>query len=200
MKNFDDIKDLWQQGGSGNELPPAKQILSRINAIRKKMFRRNILSVIVLALTFAFIFWIGMHYDFEMISTRIGIIITLIAIVAGVIFNTKLANLLLKQNDPTLSNSEYLQQLIKFRNQQKLIQTKGISVYFILLTAGILLYMYEFASRNLTFGVIAYSITLGWIAFNWFYLRTKSIRKHEKEINEQISLMEGIINNLNGDK
>jgi uncharacterized membrane protein YciS (DUF1049 family) len=56
--------------------------------------------------------------------------------------------------------------------------------------------MYEFAARDLTFGIVAYGITLAWIAFNWFYLRKKSILKHEKEINEQISSLEKLMNNI----
>ncbi|MCW3102261.1 MAG: hypothetical protein JWO09_701 [Bacteroidetes bacterium] len=199
MQNFDELKNMWQQAGSGNELPDAAAVLAKVEAVRKKMIRKNILLVIMLAFTFAFITWIGFHYDFELQSTRIGIVITLVAIVTGMLFSTKLARLLLKQNDPTLSNSEYLQQMIAFRNSLRLIQTKGITFYFILLTTGLILYMYEFASRNLTFGISVYSITLGWIAFNWFYLRKRAALKQEKEISAQIAALEGLNNNLKKD-
>ena len=199
MQNFEELKNMWQQSGSGNELPDAKAVLAKVEALRKKMIRKNILLIITLAFTFAFITWIGFHYDFELQSTRVGIVITLIAIVAGIIFNTKLARLLLKQNDPTLSNSEYLQQMIAFRNSLRMVQTKGITLYFILLTTGLILYMYEFASRDLTFGISVYSITLGWMAFNWFYLRKRAIRKQEREISAQIEALEGLNSNLKRD-
>jgi hypothetical protein len=166
----------------------------KIGSVRKKMVRRNILAIVMLSVTFSFIIWVGIHYNFEMITTRIGIIITLVSIIIGIVFNSKLANLLIKQNDPTLSNNDYLQKFIEFRNQQKLIQTKGISFYFVFLTIGIMLYMLEFAKRDVTFGIMVYGITLAWIAFNWFYLRKKTIDKQEKEINEQIALLEGLVN------
>ena len=136
-----------------------------------------------------------MRYDYKIITTEIGIIITLIAIVVGIVFNSKLTNLLFKQNDPTLDNNTFLQQLINFRTQQRSIMTRGISIYFILLTSGIMLYMYEFAIRDLKFGIISYTLTLAWLAFNWFYIRKRSIAKHEREINKQIAGIENIINN-----
>jgi hypothetical protein len=191
MQNFDELKNLWQT--TKNDLPSAKEILAQIDTVRKKMIRKNIFGITLLSLTFIFIIWIGIHYDFEMITTKIGILITLISIIIGIVFNTRLANMLLKQGDPTLDNNHYLQQLIEFRNQQRRIQTKGISLYFILLTSGLMLYMYEFAARDLKSGITAYSITLGWIAFNWFYIRKKTIAKHEKEINGQIENIEKLM-------
>jgi hypothetical protein len=196
MQNFDELKNMWQQSGSEKSLPSAEEVLAQVKAVRKKMARKSILGIALLAFTFAFIAWVGFHYDFELISTRIGIIITLFAIVTGIIFNTRLAGLLLRQNDPTLSNSAYLQQMIRFRTNLRIVQTKGITFYFILLTAGLILYMYEFASRDLTFGIISYSITLGWVAFNWFYLRKRTRRKQKKEINEQIAALEGLNGNF----
>ncbi len=193
MQNFDELKNMWQT--SKNDLPTAKEIFSEIKTTRKKMIGKNILLILLLCATFAFIVWVGGHYDYKIITTEIGIIITLIAIVVGIIFNTQLTKLMLKQNDPTLDNYAYLQQLISFRTRQRQIQTKGISIYFILLTTGIVLYMYEFAVRDLKFGIISYTVTLAWIAFNWFFIRKRSIAKHEREINKQIAGLENIINN-----
>jgi hypothetical protein len=195
MQNFDDIKNIWQQTSDKN-LPSVKEILLQVEKLRKKMIRKNILGALTLVFTFLFISFIGCHYDFKLWTTKAGIIIALVSIVIGIIFNTRLVKLLLKQSDPTLDNNSYLHQLMTFRTNQRFIQTTGISLYFILLTVGILLYMYEFAVRDLVFGIISYSTTLGWIAFNWFYVRKKSIAKQEKEINEQIENIEKLISNI----
>ena len=193
MQNFDDIKNLWQKTEAG-ELPSAKVLLSEIAAERKKMIRKNVLLILLLSGTFTFIAWIGFHYTFDQITTVPGVIVTLIAVATGIVFNTKLVNRLLQQNDPSLSNTEFLQQLIAYRNQQRLMQTKGISAYFILLTTGLVLYMYEFAARDLLFGIIAYSVTLGWMVFNWFYIRKRTIGKQEKAINGQIEALQKLVN------
>ncbi|MGZ4035373.1 MAG: hypothetical protein ACXVP4_10955 [Bacteroidia bacterium] len=196
MQNFDELKNIWQQADQ-KDLPSVKEILSEVAKSRKKMMRKNIFGALILSFTFAYIAWIGIHYNFQYITTKIGVVITLISILTGIFFNTKLAKMLLKQSNPTLDNSSYLQQLKEYRNQQRTIQTKGITLYFILLTLGIVLYMYEFAARDVIFGIISYSITLTWIAFNWFYLRKRTINKQQKEINTQIENIEKLINHIN---
>ena len=196
MQNFDEIKDLWLKNTTAEALPSAKEIMQQIEGSRKKAIRKNVLLAITLGLTFLFIVLIGYYYDFKLWTTAVGIILVLIAIVIGIFFNTKLVLLLLKQGDPMLDNKNFLHQLVTFRANQRFIQTKGLSLYFILLSAGIFLYMFEFAVRDITFGLVAYLLTLAWIALNWFYFRKKAIAKQEKEINGQISMIEKLISNL----
>ncbi|HEY0030280.1 MAG TPA: hypothetical protein VGC65_05940 [Bacteroidia bacterium] len=195
MQNFDELKNIWQKTSS--DLPSVQEVLLSVEKARKKMMRKNLLAIIVLTFTFIFIVFIALHYEFKLWTTHTGIILTLIAICLGVMFNTSLAKLLMKKSDGTLSNTEYLEQLKEIRTRQRFIQSKGITAYFILLTFGILLYMYEFAIRDLGFGIIAYSITLAWIAFNWFYTRKKTIAKQDKQINEQIESIEKLIHSIN---
>ena len=86
---------------------------------------------------------------------------------------------------------ESLKQLFKFKEKQIFLQTTMLNIYFILLSAGICLYMYEYASK-MTFllASISYFTTLMWIAFNWFYLRPKQIKKQRAKTDELISKLE----------
>ena len=196
MKNFDEIKDLWKNTAPQKDLPSSSEIISKIESTRKKIMRKNLLSTIILCLTFIFIVWIGLKYDFELITTKIGLMLVLFSIALGIICNIKLINRLSKKIDITSDTYSYLQQLLSFRNRQRVIQTKGLSVYFIILTSGLMLYEIEFAVRDLTFGLIFYSLTLGWMSFVWFILRKKTIAKQEKQISEQITLIENLSRNL----
>lgn len=198
MQNFDNIQNLWQ-AASDKDLPDAKEIIMSVQKARRKMIRRNIIGGSILCFTFLYICFIGWHYHFEQWTTRAGIIITLFAIVMGVAFNSHLVQLLLKQSNLALDNRAYLQQLIHFRNTQHVIRTKGQALYYLLLTLGLVLYMIEFAKRNIYFGIIAYSITLGWIAFSWFYILKKRKAAHTKEINEQIDNIEKLIKGIEGE-
>ena len=196
MKNFDEIKDLWKNTAPQKDLPSSSEIISKIESTRKKIMRKNLLSTVILCLTFIFIVWIGLKYDFELITTKIGLMLVLFSIALGIICNIKLINRLSKKIDITSDTYSYLQQLLSFRNRQRVIQTKGLSVYFIILTSGLMLYEIEFAVRDLTFGLIFYSLTLGWMSFVWFILRKKTIAKQEKQISEQITLIENLSRNL----
>jgi hypothetical protein len=194
MENFDSIKDIWQKTPA--DLPSSAEIITEIERSRKKMMRKNMLGVITLTLTFIFIAFIGFYYDFELRTTKAGIIIILISICLGVFFTAGMAKLLIKKADDTLDNTSYLERLKALQTKQRFFQTTGMTVYFILLTTGILLYMYEFAVRDAVFGAVAYSVTLAWIAFNWFYIRKRTIQKQEKLINEQIERIEKLIKGI----
>ena len=182
---------MWQN--TNNDLPSAETVLIENERSRKKMIRKSVFGIITLSFTFFFIVYIGFHYDFELLTTKAGIIITLISICIGIFFNTSLAKLLIKKVDALVDNQHYLNQLKEIRIKQRQIQTTGISVYFLLLTTGIVLYMYEFAKRDFTFGIISYSLTLAWIAFNWFYLRKRMIKKQQEEIDKQIDNIEKLM-------
>lgn len=196
MKNFEEIKDLWNSTAPQKDLPALSEIISKIESTRKKIMRKNLISTIILCLTFVFIVWISFKYDFEFLTTKIGLLMVLISIAFGIICNFKLINRLSEKIDITSDTNSYLQQMITFRNRQRVIQTKGMMIYFILLTSGLMLYEIEFAVRDLTFGIIYYAFTLGWMGFVWFYLRKKTIAKQEKQINDQISSLEKLAVNL----
>lgn len=197
MQHFDEIQNLWLSNNQ-SELPDAKEIFLQIKRTRRKMIRRNVLGALTLCLTFIFIGFIGWYYHFERWTTRVGIIITLLTIILGIGFNSRLLQLLSRQGDTTLSNKEFLGHLIHFRKARRAIHLKGMALYFILLTIGIVLYMVEFAERNLIFGIIAYTITLGWIAFSWIYFNKKRGQEQEQEINKQIENLKRLLEGIEG--
>ncbi|MBS1748036.1 MAG: hypothetical protein JST21_17870 [Bacteroidetes bacterium] len=195
MQSFENIHDLWQTNKE-ESLPDVNEMIMQIKKMRKKMIGRYFIGAVILVLTFLFIGFIGWFYHFERWTTRTGILITMLTIVMGVVFNTRLVQLLLQQDDLTLDNRKYLEQLLHFRNVQGKIRNQGIALYFILLALGLGLYMIEFAERNLYFGIGAYIITFGWIVFAWVYFHKKKAHKQEKEINEQIENLESLIKTI----
>jgi hypothetical protein len=53
--------------------------------------------------------------------------------------------------------------------------------------------MYEYtALMSPTAAILSYLLTFIWIAFNWFYIRPKTIRKQESQLNEMIERFEKI--------
>lgn len=195
MQEFDNIQKLWQ-AGKENDLPDVVAIISQIKKVRRKLIRKNVTGVIILCLTFLWVGFIGWYYHFEKWTTRAGVLIILITIIIGVVFNSRLLQLLLRQGDPTLDNKMYLDQLIRFRNTQRLIRRKGMMWYYIFLTVGICLYMVEFAERSIYFGIAAYTLTLGWICFSWIYFNKKVSRKKENELSEQIDKLAKVVREM----
>lgn len=190
--NTIDFKNLWRKQTINQ--PDMQDLLARVSKFKKDALRSLWIMNVLLFATSAFIVFVWMYYQPQFISTKIGIIITILAMVIYLFKHNKLAGSY-KNIDSTQSNQEYLQRLITIKKKQQFLQTKMLSLYFLLLTSGICLYMYEYAARmSLTGAALAYGITLLWMLFNWFYLRPKQIRKQEEKINNLIYAFEEINN------
>lgn len=189
-----DFKDLWKKQSVSQ--PDMKDLLSRVSRFKKAGLRSLWMVNILLFLTTVFIVFIWIYYQPEFLSTKIGIVLTILAMVIYVIaFNKLFAPY--RNIDATQTNQEYLQNLIVIKKKQQFMQTKMMSLYFLLLTTGICLYMYEYASRMSALGVsLCYGITLLWMAFNWFYIRPKQIKKQQSKVNALIEKFEEMNNQL----
>jgi len=99
-----------------------------------------------------------------------------------------------------INSNEYLKQLLKLKAKQLFLQSTMLNIYFILLSTGICMYMYEYTSRmTFLWAVISYGLTLLWIAVNWFYFRPRTIKKQQTKINELISKFEKLSQQLTAD-
>ncbi len=189
-----DFKNLWKQQTA--EKPSIEELLGRLKKFKNENIRKLVVTNILLIITCVFIGMVWYHYQPQMLTTKIGIVLV---IVAMVIFLTAYNQLFMNfyRLDNNLTNSEYLQSLYLLKNKQKFMQTTMLNLYFILLFAGICLYMYEYTSRmKFIYAVTAYVVTLAWIAINWFYLRPKTIKKQQAKINGLIDKFEEINNQL----
>lgn len=189
-----DFKNIWKQQTSNK--PNMEELLGKLKKFRNQNLRRLIFTNIGLIATSLFILFIWYWYQPEMITTKIGIVLVILAMVIFLFAYNKMFMVFYKI-DQTQSNNEYLQSLYVVKSKQKLMQTTILNLYFIMLFLGIVLYMYEYTSR-MTFssGILAYAVTLAWIAFNWFYLRPRTIKKQQGKLDELINKFEKINNQL----
>ncbi|PRB02070.1 hypothetical protein CQ046_14000 [Chryseobacterium sp. MYb7] len=189
-----DFKNIWKQQTSNK--PNMEELLGKLKKFRNHNLRRLILTNIGLIATSLFILFIWYWYQPEMITTKIGIIMVILAMVIFLFAYNKMFMVFYKI-DQTQSNNEYLQSLYVVKSKQKFMQTTILNLYFIMLFLGICFYMYEYTSRmTLGSGILAYAVTLAWIAFNWFYLRPRTIKKQQGKLDELINKFEEINNQL----
>ena len=189
-----DFKDLWKkQTVSQHNI---EDLMARLKQFRKAGLRSLWKTNIMLFATSAFIIFIWYYYQPQFISTKIGIVLVILAMIMYVtVYNGLLQ--IYKDIDTTQKNQEYLQKLILIKRKQQFMQSTILSWYFVLLLSGICLYMYEYASRMTVFyALITYGVTLLWIGFNWFYLRPKQIKKQQAKINHLIAKFEDVNSQL----
>ncbi|MDR7209741.1 hypothetical protein [Flavobacterium piscis] len=183
-----DFKDLWKKQTVSQ--PDIQDLLSRVSVFKKAALRSLWMTNIMLLATSIFIIFIWIYFKPQLISTKIGIVLVILAMVVYLLVYNKLFGKY-KDIDATTTNHDYLQKLVLIKKKQQFLQTNMMSLYFVMLSAGIGLYMYEYASRMTLLGAgLTYGITFLWILFNWFFIRPKQIKKQQDKINSLIQRFE----------
>lgn len=189
------FQDIWNKKNA--EIPNIKEIKSKTENYRKKQLFCTALQMSCLILSAIGIIFVWNMIDFEMITTRLGFIIILAAMGMYVYLYSRNINIIRKIS-PSTSNQEYLSALKKLQQQQLYMQTKGISIYFILLSLGFAVYFYEFVLRmSVLGGILSYGLTFFWMAVNWFFIRPRQIKKQNTKISKVIDSLELIEKDLN---
>ena len=185
-----DFKDLWKKQSVSQ--PDMQDLLARVNKFKRAGLRSLWIANILLFATTAFIVFVWIYYQPQFISTKIGIIVTILAMMIYLFVYNKLLSAY-KNIETTQTNQEYLQNLILIKKKQQFLQTTMMRFYFATLTFGICLYMYEYASRMSFLGAsLAYGLTLLWMAVNWFFILPKQIKKQQFKINSLIEKFEEV--------
>lgn len=191
-----DFKNIWKQQTSNK--PNMEELLGKLKKFKNENLRRLITTNLLLIATCIGIAFVWYRYQPELATTKIGIVLVILAMVVFLLAYNKMFMIFYKI-DSTQSNSEYLQNLYLVKSKQKFMQTTMLNIYFIMLFTGLILYMYEYTSKMAaTSPVIAYVAVLTWVGINWFYLRPKTIKKQEAKINGLINKFEELNNQLKG--
>lgn len=190
INNNIDFTNIWKQ--QKDVQPNKDELLNKLKKYKKSNIKRLFISNVLLIATSGFIIFIWFYYQPQFITTKLGIVLTILAMSIYLFAYNKQYSFF-NSLDATQSNIDYLKSLTALKNKQKFIQTTMLSIYFIMLSTGICLYMYEYTSRMTMFwAIFTYGITLTWIAINWFYLRPKTIKKQQTKLNELIEKFETV--------
>ena len=193
METEIDLKKIWNK--QEVETPKVETLYAKANKLKSRSFLKLIAVNITLLLTTILIGLIW-YYQPELVITKIGITLTILAMVIFLLPYNKQFSLLSK-NKTEPNSKEYLQQLTRLKEKQVFQQTTMLSVYFIILSLGIGLYLFEYVSKmTVTWGVITYAITMLWFGINWFYLRPKAITKQNVELNKLLVEFEKLNNQM----
>lgn len=184
------LNELWSKQTATP--PQMAELLSNYTKIRRKNLIQLIAFNTLMVVSIAFIVFIWLYFEPKLIITKIGIVLTILGISVYMYFYNQLIPYLVKM-DENQSNSAFLKAVIKLKEQQKFLQTTILQIYFIILTVGLCLSLYEYVSLLASaWAISAYAITLIWIGFNWFYLRPRIIAKERDKLDRIIEKFEVI--------
>lgn len=186
----ENFKDLWQKQTSIQ--PGIEDLRLKLKYFKQRNVRKIIITNILLLTTCAFIIFIWYYFQPRLITTKLGIILSVLAMLIFLFSYNKLFSVY-NRIDQSETNNNYLKNLIELKNRQKFIQTTMMNLYFLLLSTGVCLYMIEYTSRMpLIWQLFSYLIFFAWIAFNWFYIRPRTIKKQNIKLDELIEKFKDI--------
>ena len=191
-----DLKELWNKQEA--IIPDSKELIEKANSFKKKSFRKMMFSNALLAFTSIFIISIWYYYQPQYITTKIGIILCVLAMLTYSVVYTRMMPFLVNVGFD-MSNNNYLQQLLKIKEKQLFLHGKMMSLYYVLLSTGLALYLYEYTHVTMKAMLLGYGLTFLWIAFAWFVIRPKSIAKQQASLNELIEKFESMSKQLNAE-
>ncbi|GAA5092744.1 hypothetical protein GCM10023210_22110 [Chryseobacterium ginsengisoli] len=188
METNYNFQEIWNS--KKTEVPNIDEIKSKADQYRKKELLITIRRLLSLTVTAIVMIIIWNTIDFKMFTTRLGIILLLVALGLYIGLFSQNFNVIRKIN-PSINIQEYLASLKKLQQQQVYMQTKGIGIYYLIISIGFVFYFYEFASKMSWFGaVLTYGLTFIWFAVSWFFIRPRQIKKQKEKISVVISSLE----------
>lgn len=184
------LKELWNKKQAA--IPDTDALLEETRRFKRNHLRKLIMANVTLVLSSAFILFVWYYFQPERLTTKMGIVLVIAAMAMYLfVYNGMLQ--VLRRIDDCLSSNEYLGQLLMLRTRQQLMQTRIMNAYFLMLSAGIALYMIEYTSRmSLLWATVTYGVTFLWILFNWFYIRPRTIRNQREKLNVLIQKFESL--------
>ncbi len=184
------FNELWAKQTSSE--PNMENLLLQIKKMKQTNLRKLVITNCLLITTSVLIILVWIYFQPQFITTKIGIMLVILAMAIYLLVYNKSYSLF-KDNMNSQSNRNYLNELLAIKAKQLFMQTTILNLYFVLLSTGLSLYMYEYALRMTTFwGVFVYGITALWILANWFYLRPRQIKKQQSKLDEIINKFQNI--------
>ncbi|HMI61026.1 MAG TPA: hypothetical protein VK518_08965 [Puia sp.] len=173
--------------------PPEQQILADAVAVKRKVYRKFGLAALSLLATLVFINLIVYSIHTKQVTTVIGIALINLGILFYLAASGDVIILWMKKIGQDLSVKDSLDEMVSLKKRQQFLCGRLLGVYFILLFSGLMLYCWEFARRmSLVYGIGVYVLTIGWVLFAWFYLRPRTIKKHQEPVDAMIREMERV--------
>lgn len=196
MKNDIDIKGLWRK--QAVPVADCSGLFKEISQFKRKKALELVVLNVVLWSTICFAVFVWIYFKPQLLVTKIGILLTIVAVGTVVAFTHQMIPLY-RTVDEELSNREYLNELLTVKRKENFMQTRLMNFYFISLSVGIGLYMYEYIQESsLLFRIVAYSTFLLWIGLNWFVFRPRIIRRNKQRLDRLIAGMERIRMQMDG--
>ncbi|CAI2768687.1 hypothetical protein [Flavobacterium collinsii] len=185
------FNELWAE--QATSAPNLKDLVSKANLVRHSNLRKLIFKNIIFTLVAAFLIFIWVNFHPQLLSTKIGIVLIVLAMAVYIFSSSQNIIQLLNKINTAQSNKDYLNHLLALKEKQQFLQTKISNLYFVLFSSGICLYFYENALKMpVNKAVYTYLAIVAFIIWGRFYMKPRLIKKQQVKLDEIIRKFENI--------
>lgn len=188
MKNEMDLKALWHKQ-EVDSMPDIKALYKKVDGIKRATRIRILMQNLILLTVSAIVIYVGFNIVNAKYTTKIGVVLMVIAMLTYLFVQNRLIPVLFKTNFAS-STHEYLEQLISIKRREDFLNRIMIHIYFALLCIGIGLYFVQFVHTILS-GVLLYGLTLSFLILTWF-LQPRGAKCRQKVLIETIARLEEV--------
>ena len=194
MEDLTDIKHLWMTADVRG-LPGAGEVLKTIRRYRLIHTLKSLGFVLLALLLGAVMVWTVLAYHSHLLTTRIGEVCFLITVLILVLYNSNTLRRMSRQKGFT--NMDFIRFLKEEQERQLYFYRRTQIIGGLISSAGLLLYLFELLYHSPQLMIIMYLLAFLWIAFCWFYIRPLAMRRRTRKLNETISRLEALSQQLN---
>lgn len=190
MKNINDLKEIWKQNES-TAVPTIEEVTTTANGTLKKTRNKLFLVGLPMAALLGFLIHFLITNHSEALTTKIGLYLICAGILLYLIVSNSILNMFLR-NEFSADSRTFLNKMIELKRKLELLYKTIMNIYFITLTAGIFLVLIEKTKNELlVHTLLTYFFTAAWIAFAWFVLRPREMKKISK-LTESVNALQNI--------
>lgn len=195
MEEFKELQDMWQSQVA-EDIPAFDSVKEKNKIEQKSMRKKFLMGIASLAGPALLIVYFLIAFDFNLVTTKLSMLLMLFAICAAIYKMIKMNKMIKETESITSSPKQYLASLKGFEKAHTKMQTTFLKMYFLLFTVALAFYIFEFYQMNKTIGIIAYCLTGAWILFCYFYIHPRLKKKNDERIASMISRVEGVEESL----
>lgn len=182
---------LW----AAQTVPVAMQeeVLMRVKHFKVMRIRQLVLNGLFLLVSILLIAGIWIVFEPQQATTKWGMSILITVITVYLISQGKVISLYLHLDNAT-SNEEFLMRSIRIKEREARIQSGLIRAYFIFLSIGIGLYMFEFlVDLHYAKILLIYVAVYAWIGFIWRFARPRLVLQQRQRLDEVVGELSRLV-------
>lgn len=188
MQNDIDIKSLWND----RKVPAGdlSLVCGKIKRFKRRRIMEAIIIIVLMISVIALGLIIGICLKSQFVTTKAGIALLTVGFILPILSYSRLLYLYHGLQEDR-SCMDYINNLLSIKKHEKKQQHIVLNLYFLILSFGLGLYIYEYTfSRSFYVGLLSYTVLLLWIALNWFVFRPRIIKKRSRKLADYMRFIE----------